>query len=68
MQDFFWSKKKKGKEFEEIDRDISEMRTNNPSLTIRNMGPGDAGEYKVTAINAVGSSTSDVIVLGIKSN
>lgn len=41
------------------------MITDNPSLTITNVGADDAGEYKVTAVNAVGSTTSEVIVLGI---
>lgn len=57
----FWTKKEKkisgGK--------LSEISNENPSLTIRNVSPDDAGEYRLTATNAVGSSTSDVIVLGI---
>lgn len=65
MQEFFWSKKKEGKDFEVIDTNLSEMMTDYPSLTITNVGPDDAGEYLLTAINAVGSSTSDAIILGI---
>lgn len=65
MQEFFWSKKKEGKDFEEIDTNLSEIMTDNPSLTITNVGPDDAGEYQLTAINAVGSSTSDAIILSI---
>lgn len=44
---------------------VDTTRTENPSLTITNVGPDDAGEYRLTAINAAGSSTSDVITLGI---
>lgn len=43
---------------------LSEIINDTPSLTIRNVSPDDAGEYRLTATNAVGSSTSDVIVLG----
>lgn len=45
--------------------ELFEANTDNPSLTIRNVSSEDAGEYQLTAINAVGSSTSDVIALGI---
>lgn len=44
---------------------VDTTRTENPSLTITNVGPDDAGEYRLTAINAAGSSTSGVIALGI---
>lgn len=43
---------------------LSEIINDTPSLTIRNVSPDDAGEYRLTATNNVGSSTSDVIVLG----
>lgn len=36
-----------------------------PSLIIKNVNVDDAGNYQLTAVNAVGSTTSDVIVLGI---
>lgn len=49
---------------EESSGKLLEMSSDISSLTIRNVSPGDAGKYQLTAINAVGSSTSDVIVLG----
>lgn len=61
----FWTKNDKKINPEESGKVLSEMTTHNPSLTIRNVGPDDAGEYQLTAINDVGSSTSDVIILGI---
>lgn len=44
---------------------LLEVNFDNPSMTIKNVSPDDAGEYRLTAINAVGASTSDVIALGI---
>lgn len=61
----FWTKNDKKINPEESGKVLSEMTTQNPSLTIRNVCPDDAGEYQLTAINDVGSSTSDVIILGI---
>lgn len=61
----FWTKNDKKINPEESGKVLSEMTTHNPSLTIRNVGPDDAGEYQLSAINDVGSSTSDVIILGI---
>lgn len=37
-----------------------------PSLTIHNVNYIDAGSYKLTAVNAVGATDSEVIELGIK--
>lgn len=65
LQYFFWSKNNKEIDFEESGGKLSEMRTGNPSLTIKNVDPDDAGEYHLTAINAVGLNTSETIVLGI---
>lgn len=61
----FWTKNNERLNTEESGGKLSEMRIDNPSLTIRNVSPDDAGEYRLTAINAIGSTTSDVIVLGI---
>lgn len=44
---------------------LSEVTIDNPSLIIREVNVDDAGNYQLTAVNAVGSTTSDVIVLGI---
>lgn len=62
---FFWTKNSETIDFEECDGKLLETRTDNPSLTITNVGPDDAGEYRLTAINDVGSCTSEAIVLGI---
>lgn len=61
----FWTKNEKKIEPEKSGGKLSETSNDTPSLTIRNVSPDDAGEYRLTATNAVGSSTSDVIVLGI---
>lgn len=47
---------------------LSEMTIGNPSLIIRDVNVDDAGNYQLTAVNAVGSTTSDVIALGIYIN
>lgn len=60
----FWTKNNKRINTRESKGKLSETRTDNPSLTITNVGPDDAAEYKLIAINAVGSTTSDAIVLG----
>lgn len=61
----FWTKNEKKIDPEKSGGKLSEISNDTPSLTIRNVSPDDAGEYRLTATNAVGSSTSDVIVLGI---
>lgn len=43
----------------------SEVSINNPSLTIFDVNQHDAGSYQLTATNAVGSTQSNAIVLGI---
>lgn len=65
MHNFFWTRNVKTIDFEKSDGKLSETRTDNPSLTITNVGPDDAGEYQLTALNAVGSCTSEAIILGI---
>lgn len=60
----FWTKNGEKINLEESGGKLSERITDNPSLKIINVGRDDAGEYKLTAINAVGSTTSEVIVLG----
>lgn len=61
----FWTKNEMKINPEKSGGKLSEISSDTPSLTIRNVSPDDAGEYRLTATNAVGSSTSDVIVLGI---
>lgn len=60
----YWKKNDEKINLEESSGKLLKMSSDISSLTIRNVNPGDAGKYQLTAINAVGSSTSDVIVLG----
>lgn len=58
----FWTKNE-----EKIDTQgrLSTVTVDDPSLTIRDVSHIDAGEYKLIARNAVGTTSSDIIVLGI---
>lgn len=62
--DTYWTKNDEKINLKGSSEKLSEMSSDIPSLTIKNVSPGDAGKYQLTATNAVGSSTSDVIVLG----
>lgn len=64
--DTFWTRNDKKIKSEENGGKLFEVYIDSrPTLTIKNVSSDDAGEYELTATNAVGSSTSDVIVLGI---
>lgn len=41
------------------------VSTDDPSLTVNNVNEHDAGDYQLTAINSVGLTKSDVILLGV---
>lgn len=43
----------------------SEVTVDNPSLTIFDVNQYDAGSYQLTATNALGSTSSDTVILGI---
>lgn len=60
----FWTRNGKKIPFD-TGGNLLELNIDNPSLTIENVSPYDAGKYRLTAINAAGSSTSDAIALGI---
>lgn len=60
--EIFWARNDERVKYEESD---GKLFIDSPTLTIKNVSPDDAGEYQLTATNAVGSSSSDVIVLGI---
>lgn len=60
----FWIKNDETINFEDSDRKLLEGNIDNPSLTLENVSPDDAGVYQLTAINAVGLRTSEVIILG----
>lgn len=49
----FWTKNEKKIEPEKSGGKLSETSNDTPSLTIRNVSPNDAGEYRLTATNAV---------------
>lgn len=44
----------------------TEVRADDLSLTIFEVNTYDAGYYQLTATNPVGSTSSDIIILGIK--
>lgn len=63
--DVFWTKNGDKIDTRGSGGRLSEVTIDNPSLIIRDVNVDDAGNYQLTAVNAVGSTTSDVIVLGI---
>lgn len=65
MHNSFWTRNGETIDFEKSDGKLSETSTDNTSLTITNVSPDDAGEYQLTALNAVGSCASEAIILGI---
>lgn len=59
---FYWTKDgKKIKNLEGGDK-YSEGSTEDPSLFIQNVNPHDVGTYRLTAINAVGSNESNIVL------
>lgn len=46
----------------------STVSVDDPSLTIYNVNKYDAGSYKITATNAVGTTISDAIEISIYNN
>lgn len=46
----------------------STVSVDDPSLTILNVNKYDAGSYKITATNAVGTTISDAIEISIYNN
>lgn len=66
IQRCYWTKNDKEihGDTEESGRILLEGNFDKPSLTIKNVSPDDAGEYRLTARNDVGSRTSNVNVLG----
>lgn len=65
VHETFWTKNDERINTKGSGGKVLEMSIKYPALIIRNVSTDDAGEYRLTAINAIGSSTSDVIVLGI---
>lgn len=66
VQNVFWTKDGKKLDTEEIGGKYTEVRADDLSLTILEVNKHDDGSYQLTATNAVGSTSSDIIILGIK--
>lgn len=65
LGDVYWTKNGVKIVIEKTNGKYSGVDINDPSLTINNVNRNDAGNYHLTAINAVGETKSDVIVLGV---
>lgn len=61
----YWTKDGKKIDIKENDGRFSEVTVDEPSLNIKDVNLDDIGDYQLTATNAVGSTKSDVIKLGI---
>lgn len=64
LNDVYWTKNGMKIDIEKTNGKYSEMDINDPSLTINRVNHNDAGDYQLTAVNAVGEKESEVIVLG----
>lgn len=64
IQDVFWTKDGEKVDTQGSGGKYSEVAVDDPSLIIYNANHHDIGSYQLTAINAVGSTKSDVITLG----
>lgn len=65
IQNVFWSKNGEKIDIQGSGGRLSGVTIDDPSLTIRDVSQEDAGNYQLTAINAVGPNDSDVISIGI---
>lgn len=64
IQDVFWTKDEEKLDIQGSGGKYSEVGVDDPSLMIYNVNHHDIGTYQLIATNAVGSTKSDVIVLG----
>lgn len=64
LTDVFWTKDRVKLDIATHNGKYAVLDTTNPSLTINNVNYNDAGDYQLTAVNAVGKTRSVVIVLG----
>lgn len=64
IQEVFWTKDGAKLDIQGSGGKYSEVGVDDPSLMIYNVTHHDIGTYQLTATNAVGSTKSDVIVLG----
>lgn len=65
VKNVFWTKNGEELDTKGSGGRYSEVTVDNPSLTIFEVNEYDAGSYQLTATNAVGSTTSDFLILGI---
>lgn len=65
FENVFWTKNGVGIDIRRMGRKYSKISTGNPSLTINNVNQQDAGSYQLIAVNSVGSTVSDTVILGI---
>lgn len=68
VNDVYWTKNGIKLDVTKSDGKYSGVNINDPSLIINSVNHNDAGDYQLTAVNAVGESKSKVIVLGNKIN
>lgn len=69
IKTIYWTKDGKKLEMEDGGEKYSEVNTRNPSLTIHNVNQHDAGTYRLTATNAVGTTSSEIVLgntIGVK--
>lgn len=62
--DVYWTKNGVKIDIANSNGKYSGVDMNDPSLTINNANRKDAGDYQLTAVNAVGETKSTLIVLG----
>lgn len=65
VQNVFWTKNGEKLDTQGSGGRYTEVTIDNPSLTIFEVNEYDAGSYQLTATNAVGSTRSDFLILGI---
>lgn len=63
-QEVFWTKNGVKIDFRESGKKYSGFNIEDQSLTIHNVNHRDAGSYQITVINSIGSTSSDIIVIG----
>lgn len=61
----FWTKNGEKIDTQGSGGRLSTVTVDDPSLTIRDVSHIDAGEYQLIARNAVGTTSSDIIAIGI---
>lgn len=66
VKNVYWTKNGNRLVTQEGGGRYSDVSVKKPSLTISDVNEYDAGSYQLTAINDVGSTASDFIILGIE--